>query len=495
MAVNGFDRRPRSGATAARRSETRGLRLRRTQRSPGGAAEVPELRLHRSVLIGVLMTIPLLAALLGFGRQQGGTPIWPSDPTEPTIRGALLTRDERVLAVGPANARRYPQGTLAGPLIGFVGARQPDGRWGLEGLEYTLDAELESGRDVHLTIDAGIQAAAEAHLAEAVARTQATAATAIVLEVGTGNVLAAASAPGFDVANWRSAPEQDRRNLALVHNYEPGSVMKPFVVATLLDAGRLSPDEPIPSPATIQIGQHVFRDVVSHPDLLTPRDVLHFSSNTGTIELAQRLGRDELHAALRAFGFGLPVEIGPVFAAEGSLRPASDWVRQDHASIAIGQGVSATNLQLAAAYAVLAQDGVYVTPRLLADEPVTTAARQVIGAEAAQEIRSMLRHTMEAGSLRSSMIPGVPTGGKTGTADVYDPVTRGYPPGRYALSFAGMFPIDAPQVVVVVTVHEPKLPATSTTVAAPLFKAIGSEVVAHWVIDPSAPAWARADGR
>jgi cell division protein FtsI (penicillin-binding protein 3) len=166
-------------------------------------------------------------------------------------------------------------------------------------------------------------------------------------------------------------------------------------------------------------------------------------------------------------------------------------VPQDHATIAIGQGVATTNLQLAAAYAVLAQDGVYVAPRLVEDEWVPPTHR-VLSPETAMSVRHMLAYTVEAGSLRSSAAPGVATAGKTGTADVYDAERGGYVPGAYAVSFAGMFPVDRPEIVMVVTVHEPVTLTSSTLVAAPLFRAIAAEVVAHWAVSPDAPAWARA---
>lgn len=455
------------------------------------AAGAAELRLHRGVLVGLAAVVPLVAALWGFASQQHGAPRWPGDLVEPVVRGTIRTADGTVLADGPVGARRYPQAGLAGSLVGFTGAPQADGSYGLEGLEHSLDARLQAGEDVVLTLDATVQAAAEAHLAATVAATEARAATAVVLEVGSGRVLAAASWPTYDPnAYWEASPEvwQSR---ALLHTYDPGSVMKPFVVAALLETGRLTPDERVPAPPTLRVGLKTFRDVVSHDAELTVADVLRYSSNTGTIELAQRLESPELHAWLAGFGFGQPMALRSVYTRAGGLPDPQRWVPQDHASIAIGQGISTTNLQLAAAYAVLAQDGLYVPPRLVEDESVPSPHR-VLAPETAMAVRSMLTHVVEAGSLRSAALPGIATAGKTGTADVYDPAAGGYVAGRYALSFAGMFPAERPEVVMVVTVHEPVTVTSSTLVAAPLFRAIGAEVVAHWAVDPDAPAWARA---
>ena len=151
---------------------------------------------------------------------------------------------------------------------------------------------------------------------------------------------------------------------------------------------------------------------------------------------------------------------------------------QDQASNTIGQNVSTTPLQLAAAYTVLAYDGVYVPPRLVDTEEVPPPHR-ILAPEIAQSVRSMLIHVVEASSLRDAKIPGMSVAGKTGTADIFDRQLGRYTDGDYALTFAGMFPAEHPRVVMIVTVQKPKLNKTSTYVAAPLFRAIGSEVVAH----------------
>ncbi|MDA0700470.1 MAG: penicillin-binding protein 2 [bacterium] len=450
-----------------------------------------ELRLHRGVLIAIVATMPLLAALWGFADQQRGAPNWPADLVDATPRGRIVSRDGQVLADGPVQARRYPQGTLAGPLIGFTGAIQPDGRHGLEGLEHTLDTRLQSGENVVLTIDATLQAAAESRLAETVATYEARSATAVILEVGTGRVLAAASWPTYDPNDKGASDRAAIRNRPLVQVYEPGSVMKPFLVAGLLESGRLDPDEMIESPMTLRVGWKTFRDVAQHEPLLSVADVLRYSSNTGTIALGQRFESAELHAWLAAFGFGQELAQRLAFAARGALTDPARWVPQDHATIAIGQGVATTNLQLAAAYAVIAQDGVYVAPRLVEDERLPADYR-VLSPETALAVRHMMQYTVEAGSLRQSAVPGVPTAGKTGTADVYDADLQAYVAGRYAVTFAGMFPVERPEVVMVVTVHEPTTVTSSTLVAAPLFRAISAEVVARWAVAPDAPAWARA---
>ncbi len=447
------------------------------------AAHPSELRLYRSWLMAVVLVVPLVASLAGFAALQRGAPSWPVPLLEAPHRGTVVAADGTILAEGPAEARRYPHGTLAAGLLGFTGAVQPDGRYGLEGLEYTLDARLQAGDSVRLTIDPTLQAAAESRLAESVLSTEAESGSAVIMEVGTGRVLAAASYPTYDPNAWSSSSREGMVNRPFLHQYEPGSVMKPFVVAGLLESGRLGPDEMIDSPMHLRVGLKTFRDVVHHDPVLSVADILRFSSNTGTIEMAKRFTSAELHAWTAAFGFGQEMPLRSAFTRPGLLNAWDRWVPQDHASVSIGQSVSTTALQLAAAYAVFANDGWYVPPRLVEDE-IVPPAHQVLSPEVAMTIRHMLAYTVESSGLRASRIPGVSTAGKTGTADIYDNVLGAYTPGDYIVSFAGMFPVEQPNVVMVVYVQKPRTSTSSTLVAAPLFRAIGSEVVAHWGIAP-----------
>ena len=458
-------------------------------RPPATSAQ-GELRLHRGWLLALLLTLPLGASLAGFAAVQRGAPAWPEALVELPARGAILASDGTVLADGPAEARQYPHGSLAAPLLGFTGAVQPDGRHGLEGLEYTLDTRLQGGEAVWLTIDPALQAAAEAHLAESVLATEAESGTAVILEVGTGRVLAAASYPSYDANAWRHAERDSMLNRAFLQNYEPGSIMKPLVVAALLESHRARPDEIVDAPMHLRVGNKTFRDVVSHDPQLSIADVLRYSSNSGTIALAQRLESAELHAWLAAFGIGQPLPLRSTFTRSGLLNAWERWVPQDHASVSIGQAVSTTALQMAAAYAIIANDGLYVPPRLVEDEAVPPPHR-VLSPEVAMTVRHMLQHTVEASGIRASRIPGVSMAGKTGTADIYDTTAQAYIPGDYTVSFAGMFPVEAPRVVMVVYVQKPRTSSSSTLIAAPLFRAIGSEVVAHWGI----PTGERIDAR
>lgn len=442
-----------------------------------------ELRLARGPLLLILMALPLLAALAGFGLQGHSAPTWPTPPAIAPERGRILAADGTVMADGDVASRRYPQGPLAAHVVGFSGSVQPDGRYGLEGVEYTLDARLQAGLDATLTIDPILQAAAERQLEAAAIEHEAENGSVVMLEVGTGRIVAAASFPSFDPNRQGAYSRSVIQNQAFLQQYEPGSVMKPFVIAALLQSGRLTPNEVIDAEPTLRVGDKTFRDVARHDDRLAVRDILRFSSNTAMLHLTERFEPQELHAWLRHYGFGQTMPLRSAYTRPGLLNPWQEWVPQDQASVTIGQSVSTTPLQLAAAFSVFANDGVYVPPTLVEGE-ATPDPHRVLSSEVARSVRDMLRYTVEESSLVTSRIPGVSVAGKTGTADIYSPEQGTYPDGWYSLTFAGTFPVEDPKIVMVVMLQKPHPDSTSTFVAAPLFRAIGSEVVAHWGVAP-----------
>ena len=447
------------------------------------------LKLRRGLLLRLALALPLLAAFSGFALRQLAPPRLPAPLVEPVVRGNILAADGSVLAGGPVDARTYPYGGMAAALLGFTGTIQPDGRFGLEGLEYALDARLTAGQDVTLTLDPTIQAAADRHLAAAAVENGADSGAAVVLEAGTGRILAAASYPSYDGNAWRSADSAQMINRPFLQEYEPGSVIKPLVVAGLLESGRLLPDEMVDAPMTLRVGEQTFRDVAQHEPLLSVPDVLAYSSNAGMIHLGQRFEPAELHDWLLRFGIGQDLALTSTYTRSGILNPWYRWVPQDHAANTIGQNHSTTALQLAAAYSVFANDGLYVPPRLTEDEELP-APHRVLSPEVAQGVRSMLTHVTDASGLRVAEAPGLEVAAKTGTADMYDNEQNRYVPGDYSLSVAGMFPAAKPKVILVVVLHKPDEGATSTYTTGPLFRAISGEVVASWGTAPRVEAFA-----
>jgi len=450
--------------------------------------EPTELALRRVWLVRLGLAAPLLAALFGFAAHQLRPASFPAPPPEPVVRGDIVASSGEVLATGPVEARSYPLG-VAGPLVGFTGAVQPDGKYGLEGLEYTLDEVLAAGLDVRLTIDATYQAAAERHLAEAAAQYGAESGSAVVLEVGTGRILAAASYPAFDANDWAAAGRDQMRNRPFQQTYEPGSVIKPLVVAGLLESGLLRPDEVVDAPMSLRVGDKTFRDVTYHEPRLSVADVLAYSSNSGTINLGRRFTPAQLHDWLMRFGIGQDLPVAGTYTASGQLNPWYRWVEQDHATNTIGQNHSTTALQLAVAYSVFANDGLYVHPVLI-EGAETPPPFRVLSPEVAATMRGLLNHVTEASGLRNAKVKGVSIAAKTGTADVFDPELGRYAPGQYSLTVAGMVPAERPRVVIVVTLHKPQEGATSTVATGGLFRAIATDVVASWGAVPRPEALA-----
>jgi cell division protein FtsI (penicillin-binding protein 3) len=444
------------------------------------AKEDPVLKVKRRYLLLVFLCIPLLLAFYGFFVKQKVQPTFPSLPQEMPERGRIMTRNGTIFAEGPAEHRKYPQGVLAAHLIGFSGKPQNDGRYGLEGLEYTLDETLQKQTDVILTIDPNIQAIAQNHLREAAQKFQAANGSVVILEAGTGRILAAASYPEYDPNTQSKVKNRDViNNKAFLNQYEPGSVMKPFVIAALLERGNLNLNEYIDAPMMLRVGEKTFQDVVNHDPKLTPWDILRYSSNSGMIHLSERLSDQDLYDWLDHFGFGREMNIPFTFTRPGQLNSpiVNRWYPQDHASITIGGGISTTTLQLAAAYSIFANDGLYLPPYLVENGPKAEAKR-LLSATTATIIRSMLQYVIQQGTLNQMMLPALNIAGKTGTADYYDEGQGKYIDDEYTISFAGMFPADKPKVVIVVSVQKPQIAKMSTTVAAPLFASISQDVAA-----------------
>lgn len=445
------------------------------------ALSQPTLKINgiKRVLVVFLLLGPLLGALVGFARLGSQAPQWPTMLSDVPPRGSILASDGTILAEGPVGNRNYPQGELAAHVIGFSGRLQPDGRYGLEGLEYMYDSVLQSGASITTTIDPVLQAIAQAHLSEAALGSGAESGSVVALRVGTGEILAAASFPSFDPNNHGAAGPADLINRAFLHQYEPGSVMKPFVIAALLESGRMTPTEMVAAEQSRRVGAQTFRETVSHDPQLNAYDILRFSSNTAMTHLTERFTAEELFIWLSHFGFGRDVGMTSAFTRSGGMNPWQGWVPQDQASVTLGQSVSSTTLQLAALYSIFANDGVYVPPNLITGEQLASP-RRVISSATARELRNMLYYTVETSGLRGARIPEMTLAGKTGTADVYNVELGRYVQGDFTLTFAGMFPADEPEVVMVVTLQRPNVSATATYVAAPLFQAIGTEIVASW---------------
>ncbi len=414
--------------------------------------------------------------------------------------------------------RRYPAGPLAAQVVGFAGL---DGE-GLSGLEVALEAELAGepgllrqerapggveisasprqvepsvpGRDVVLTLDRPIQDAAERLLAEAVDEHDAIGASAVVLDVETGEILAMASQPGYDPAAIGEATAYERRNRAVTDVFEPGSVNKAITVAAAIEEGVVDPGETFEVPTSITIGGKPFSDA-SHRAAgpLTVEEIMAQSSNVGTIQIAQRLEEAQLLEHLRAFGLGTPS--GADFPGEsGGIVPHLEhWYATTKPTVAIGHGVSGTLLQTAGVFQTIANDGVRVEPRVVRgsveDGALVAAAEtprhDVLSPSTAAAVRDLLVAAVEDGTGEAAAVPGYRVAGKTGTAQKPSTTSRGYEPGAYIATFGGFAPAEEPSVAIAVMVDEPQGDFYGGVVAAPLFAELMDAALARRRVTPS----------
>ncbi len=409
--------------------------------------------------------------------------------------------------------RTYPAGAMAAPLVGFADI---DGR-GVRGVEQMMDDWLAgrprslsverdatgrllsrdsvdpretAGGDIALTIHAGLQAQAEALLAEAVADTESRGGLVICIDPQSGDILTLAEAPGFDPNDFRNTPYAQTRSRAFLDALEPGSTFKAFLVAAALDNEAIRRDTAIDTgDGWVRVRGKTIRD--HHPyGVIDPTGVLRFSSNVGAVWIAQQLGAERHHAALLRFGFARTTGSGFPQESNGLLRDWRAWKPVDQATVAFGQGLNVTPIQLAMATAALGNDGVLMRPRLVAArrEPMgewqelpTRSAGSVASAEASRAVVAMMESVIgPEGTGRRAGLAGVRVAGKTGTAQVLDTETGAYSETRYIAWFAGLAPADDPRVAVVVALEEPMGDAhTGGAVAAPLFARVASTQLAH----------------
>jgi cell division protein FtsI (penicillin-binding protein 3) len=428
---------------------------------------------------------------------------------DPARAARLAKREIPGLGFYPEERRFYPQHGVAAQVLGYAGV---DNR-GLAGLELTLDRPLAGragretvvrdpfghvldsvtsttaidGSDVYLTIDHTIQAQAESVLRETVEKWHAKDATAIVLDPHTGAVLAMAVAPTYDANNFAGVSRQVQRNRAVTDTYEPGSTFKLVTVAGALSSGIVTPRSSFTLPYEIQVADRRIHDAEPRgTETMTVAEILSRSSNVGAITLARLLDKDRLLSWISRFGFGHKTEVDYPGESRGIL--PSYWSGSTIGNVPIGQGIAVTPIQMASAYAAIANGGVWVRPHLVdhvggrpAKPPVR---RRVVTRWIARELTSMLQNVVLDGTGTLAQIPGYHVAGKTGTAA--KPDARGYSESKYVASFVGFVPASRPRVVVLVTVDEPQGAIWGGVVAAPAFRQIAEPTLQHLEVPPDA---------
>jgi cell division protein FtsI (penicillin-binding protein 3) len=447
--------------------------------------------------------------------------LWLSKGVDLDTTQAIDQLDIRGIGIHKSQSRGYPQGTVAANIIGFTGSDSQ----GLEGIERQFDsliagepvkvhvckdvrgqvflsrgdmAGVNRGSTVHLTLDATLQTIAETELARQIEKSSAAGGTVVMMEPHTGDILAMASFPTYDPNHYSDYPVSWRRNRAVTDLYEPGSTMKPFVVAAALEAGLIrASDEIFCENGAFRMDKwpKPIRDHHGY-GMLSIQRIIQVSSNICTAKIGFKLGPQRLYDFLVDFGFDRKSGIALPGEAPGLVPDPEEWRSIRTATVSFGQGISVNALQMASAFATLANDGVRMKPRIVrkitdqhgalreAFEPEED--RRVVATEVARTVSAMLETvTQRGGTATGAAIEGIPVAGKTGTAQKVG--ARGYDPNKWVASFAGYFPADDPRVVISVMVDEPQGQHYGGLIAAPVFKAVAEASLDYLGIERRLP--------
>ena len=416
--------------------------------------------------------------------------------------------------------RFYPQFSLASQLIGYAGVDNH----GLAGLELSLDKQLagrpgrerivkdasgqaidtvvsqpeRDGSDVYLTLDHTIQANAQTVLRDTVAKWHAKSATAIVLDPTTGAVRAMATAPGFDANSYPQVWRVLQRNRAVTDTYEPGSTFKLVTVAGALSERLVSPSTTFTLPYYIHVADRTIHDAEPRgTETMSVSQILSRSSNVGAITLAEKLSQHLLVQWISRFGFGHLTGIDFPGESPGIVLPEDKWSGSSIGNIPIGQGIAVTPIQMASAYAAIANRGVWARPHLVerigASASTRPTRRRIVSPWVASELMAMLKNVVAEGTGTLAAVPGYQVAGKTGTAAKPDP-QGGYSDTRYVASFVGVVPASRPRLVILVSVDEPRGAIWGGVVAAPAFAEIAKFDLQYLDggVPPDAPTTATA---
>jgi cell division protein FtsI (penicillin-binding protein 3) len=394
--------------------------------------------------------------------------------------------------------RSYPQRSVAAQVLGYVGI---DGD-GLAGLELEFDRALAGkpghetvvkdpsgrvidvqnerpevpGKDLHLTLDHSIQANAEEVLRSTVRKWGAKSASALVLDPRTGSIIAMAVQPGYDANRYPTAPRDLQRNRTVTDTYEPGSTFKLVTVAGALSEKIVSPSTRFTLPYQLHVADRVIHDAEERGTInYSVAQILAHSSNIGAITLAQMLGRTRISSWISRFGFGRTTGVDFPGESPGIVLPTDKWSGSTIGNVPIGQGIAVTPVQMAAAFAAVANGGVWSRPHIVdhvegGGRP-SLHRRRLVSTQIAGQLMTMMKDVVAEGTGQYAAIPGYQVAGKTGTAQKPDS-RGGYAKGRYVASFVGIVPASRPRLVVLVTVDEPHGAIWGGVVAAPAFQQI-----------------------
>ncbi len=404
--------------------------------------------------------------------------------------------------------RRYPYETLASQVIGVSNLDDV----GIAGIEQTQNEILHGaatkkiqkrdrlGRvydevefdgdepaDIVLTIGTSFQFMAEEALSNGVKAANAKSGTAIVISVKTGEILAMANNPAFDPNSIKGVTPRNLINNAIQSSYTPGSTFKMVTYSSALEKNLFQPDDQIDAGnGTIEIAKHKFTDS-HHIGTVSYSQALAHSSNVCAIKTGQRVGKDDFWAMLQKMGFGCKTGVELPAESVGVVRSPERWNGDSLASMSIGYEIGVTALQMATAFATIANDGVKIQPRIIKEirksegKPIPSNRPEnvrVVSVETARKLRTMLRQVVLSGTGRRAQLNGYTAAGKTGTAWKFDPKTKKVDSNKYISSFIGMAPANDPEIVIAVVIDEPTVGARDGgMVAAPVFKAIAEQIL------------------
>ena len=424
------------------------------------------------------------------------------------LRGVYFVNETR---------RYYPKRHLAGQVLGFVGIDEQ----GLGGLEHLYDRDLSGqprrvtlqrdavgrqvrllvgdatehprGADLHLTLDERLQHVAEREIASQVQQTGAKHGLVVILHPQTGDILTMASYPFFDPNNYRDLQQHDwQRNRAVTDAFEPGSTFKLVVAAASLEENTVRPGDMFFCENGLMVrGWRRIRDHEPY-GVLSFSQVIEKSSNIGTVKISERLNSLTLYQYIRRFGFGEKSLVDFPGEVSGQLRPPQQWSRFSHASLAIGQEIAITPLQLVTAFAAVANGGWLMRPhlvqRVVDAETVRTfgpeARRRVLSSQTAEKLMAIFTGVVERGTGKPAAVEGYTAAGKTGTAQKVDPERGVYSHNKILASFVGYVPAEAPQLVILVMLDEPQRSRWGSQAAAPVFRRIAQQALHYLQVPP-----------
>jgi cell division protein FtsI (penicillin-binding protein 3) len=383
----------------------------------------------------------------------------------------------RGISLEPILGRIYPEKRLASQIVGFVG----DGNQGLAGIEYAFESELAPGTDagetgkngsqVILTIDSNVQYILEKIAGETLVENKAEAVMLLALDPRTGDILGSASLPDFDPNDIRGSSEQGRMDRPAIWSYEPGSVFKVFSLAALMDSGAIREDTVFICNGRYERitnrGERIVINCLAAHGPVTAREIIIYSCNAGAAYASDRLGVEPFHDFLRDFGFGSRTGAGNPGETAGFLRSSERWSDRSKPTIAMGQEIAVSALQMVRAASAIANDGVLVNPRLVSrvvsadgqevQNYETTPPRRVLRPETARAMRSYMTDvTSSIGTGWRANLEDLSLAVKTGTAQLIDPATGAYSPTDFIASCIALLPADNPSLVLYLVIVKPQ---------------------------------------